>query len=82
MHIQIVKLKNVVSDEPYTMVGFRTVVEETPLCSYNESVCPEQGEHLLVDGRDYVVRDRRFIVNTKKDAALSVIVRCYPLGKA
>lgn len=82
MRLQFFSLRNLVENSPNSVdydpnYISHTVVEETPLVSYDCSICPAIGDAIRVDGETYVVISREFVVNMKDNVSLSIKIRCY-----
>lgn len=87
MRLQFFTLRNLVENSPNSVdydpdYISHTVVEETPLVSYDCSVCPTEGDTIKVDGKTYVIISREFVVNMKDEVNLSIKIRCYPRNPA
>ena len=80
MMIQIVALRNIAESNPGPAQDYisHTVVEETPLLSFCGETCPDVGDVLRVNGREYTVVSREFILNNQDDdASLAIKIRCF-----
>ena len=80
MMIQIVALRNITESNPSPAQDYisHTVVEETPLLSFCGETCPDVGDVLRINGREYTVVSREFILNNQaEDVSLGIKIRCF-----
>ena len=83
MLIQVVVLRNIVEANPGPTTDYvhHTVVEESPLTSYSAPFCPDVGDTIRTNGKEYTVVSREFLLDDSGvDSAIKL--RCYLRNQA